>query len=171
MSFTVKTSRPTDAEAISDLLKASYATLMPAAYGKDLLSRALPIMTKANPTLLASGKFFIAESNNGQLVGCGGRSHERPGTGEVVPQLAHIRHFATHPAWAGQGVGRALYEASKRAARQEGVNRFECYASLNAEAFYEAMGFKIVCRSEVLMAPGLMLPHILMEQTISPNGR
>ena len=53
-------------------------------------------MTQANATLISARTYYLAVSDNGLVVGCGGWTRERPGSGEVEPALAHIRHFATH---------------------------------------------------------------------------
>lgn len=52
------------------------------------------------------------------------------------------------------------------AARRAGAGRFECYASLNAEPFYMALGFKSVRRIEIPMGPRLAFPSILMTRSI-----
>src|SRR4051812_50213023 len=82
---------------------------MATAYAPELLARALPLMVRPNPALLASGTYHVAETDGGAVVGCGGWTRERPGTREVQPGLAHIRHFATRAESAGRGVGRAVY--------------------------------------------------------------
>ena len=164
--FTIRSATRQDYEAIGDILNASCATLMAAAYDKQLLAAALPLITKANPTLIAAGTYLIAQTDDKTMVGCGGWSLDRPGTGEVVPGLAHIRHFATAPSWTGRGIGRALYTCCEEAARTSGATQLECYASLNAQPFYAALGFEAIGRSMVRLAPGLMLPHIVMRRSI-----
>jgi GNAT superfamily N-acetyltransferase len=84
---------------------------MKAGYDAFFLSAALPLMTRANPTLLQSGTYYLSETQDGTIIGCGGWTFERPGGGEVVPGLVHIRHFATHPDWIGRGIGTALVRA------------------------------------------------------------
>ena len=154
---------PADEIAVASLLQASYATLMPFSYNSSVLDRALPMMTKANPVLLASGTYYIARNHQDLVVGCGGWTMERPGSGAVKPGLAHIRHFATHPDWLGQGVGKSIYAKCKKEAFAAGVKRFECYSSLNAEAFYAALGFSAVRRMDVAMGPDTSFPSVLME--------
>ena len=58
--------------------------LLVARYDRDLLGRALPFMTSANPILLASGTYDVAEREPGHLVGCGGWTAARPGSGEII---------------------------------------------------------------------------------------
>ena len=123
-------------------------------------------MTRANATLLSAGTYYLAVSDNGLVVGCGGWTRERPGSGEVGPALAHIRQFATHPDWTGRGIGRAIYAKCEREARSDGVQRFECYSSLNAEGFYAALGFHPIQQIALPMEQGLEVPSILMERLI-----
>lgn len=164
--FVVRRALPADNLALSALLEASYPTLMAGAYDEAELAAALPFMTRANPALLSSGTFYLAEAEDRAMVGCGGWTRERPGSGEIVGAIAHVRHFATHPQWIGRGSARAIYAACEEQARAAGVQRFECYSSLNAEGFYVAVGFVRVRRIEVPMTPDLTLPSILMAKSI-----
>ena len=51
-----------DLEALDRLLSASYPHGMQADYQPDVLAKALPLMTKANPVLVSGGTFFIWRS-------------------------------------------------------------------------------------------------------------
>lgn len=157
---------PADAAAVDALLQASYPALMAPAYDAAALAPALSLMTRSNPALLGSGTFYVVESGTGMLIGCGGWTLERPGTGTVEPNLAHIRHFATHPDWTRRGVGRAIYERCEAAARAAGATAFECYSSLNAEAFYRGLGFARVRLIDLELRPDVRLPAVLMQRDI-----
>jgi N-acetylglutamate synthase-like GNAT family acetyltransferase len=139
---------------------------MPKSYDATLLDLALPLMTKANPALLASGTYYAAFSNEGLAIGSGGWTKERPGTRDLQPELAHIRHFATHPEWVGIGVGRSIYAECTKAASAAGIKRFECYSSLNAERFYAALGFRAIRHMDVVMGRRISFPSILMEAAL-----
>jgi predicted N-acetyltransferase YhbS len=80
--------------------------------------------------------------------------------------LGHLRHFGTHPDWAKQGIGRAVYRLCEASARAAGVNELECYSSLNAERFYQALGFESVCTIDVAMTPDLAFPSVRMKRSI-----
>jgi N-acetylglutamate synthase-like GNAT family acetyltransferase len=166
-AFSIRTATPDDADAVTGVLTASYPVLMDEAYDMATLAVALPYMVRANPTLLASGCYYMAETADGMAVGCGGWSHERPGSGEREPGLAHVRHFATHPDWAGRGVGRALFGTCVRAASAQGVHRFEVYASLNAEGFYRALGFETIESLDIPMGDGTVFPSLRMARTVT----
>jgi GNAT superfamily N-acetyltransferase len=163
--FAIRLAVPDDAAAVTALLHASYPILMEPPYTPDVLAAALPSMTRANVGLLASGSYFVAENKTGGLVGSGGWTRQVPGTGVVDGNAAHIRHFVTHPDWIGQGIGRALYKACETQARDAGIIGFDCFASLNAEGFYAALGFERVERIEVAM-PGVNFPGILMRRPL-----
>jgi N-acetylglutamate synthase-like GNAT family acetyltransferase len=151
---------------VSALLGTAYPVLMGPAYDEALLAPALELMSRANPDLLASGQYYVAETPAGLVIGCGGWTLQRPGDGAVEPGLGHIRHFGTHPGWTNRGIGRAIYGLCETAARSMGVARLECYSSLNAEGFYAALGFESVRRVELALGPNVGLPAVLMRRGI-----
>jgi len=155
-----------DSDSITSLLRASYPALMSGAYSASVLAAALPAMTVVQPALLVSGTYYLAETAEGTPIGCGGWSKERPGSGEVLAGLAHMRHFGVHPAWARQGVGRALYTRCRDDAKLVGVTVFECYSSINGESFYAALGFKRDRIINVEMPGGITLPSVRMMANI-----
>lgn len=165
--YTIRVATPDDAVGVEALLQASYPQLMATAYDPALLPPALELMTKANASLLASGTYYVAEAADASIVGCGGWTLQRPGTGEVEKGLGHLRHFGTHPQWIRRSIGRALYAACEGSARRAGVTTFECYSSLNAADFYAALGFELVCRVDLALGPQVSLPGLLMRRRIS----
>ena len=156
----IRVARPEDSGALGALLVVSYSRLLARHYDQDLLRIALPFVTRANPTLLASETYYVAESGDG-IVGCGGWSMERPGTGETAGGEAYIRHVATHPEWLGRGIGRSLLARCFAEARPL-VRTLHCFSTLNAEPFYRACGFETVGPMEVPMGPTLKFPAVLM---------
>ena len=72
--FSIRPATPDDATAATELLHASYPVLMKPAYAPDVLAAALPAMTRAHLDLLASGTYFVAQTETGELVGEEGRS-------------------------------------------------------------------------------------------------
>ncbi len=159
--ITIRIAHPSDEDAVTAVLAASYPVLMAGSYDAETLRRALPRMVRANPALLACGSFHLAEMS-GDVVGVGGWTPERPGTGEVEPGLGHVRHFAVHPASIGCGIGRRLFAACRAQADDKGVSAFECYASLNAEPFYRALGFSAFGRRAIPMGDTITFPAVLM---------
>lgn len=164
MRISVATSK--DEDQINKVLKASFSSLMATKYDEELIASILPKVTRVNPILLKSGSYYIAIDEDRNILGCGGWTHEKPGTNETVHGEAHIRHLSTAPKHIGKGVGKALFEHSKSIAQKEGVNTFICYSTLNAEFFYKSLGFESIKSIDVDMGDGLALPSILMKMKI-----
>jgi len=161
--FTIRVASPSDAAGVSAVLKASYTALMARDYSPEVLAVALPLICEANPDLLASGTYYIAENSSGEIVGCGGWTAQQPGDGGILKGLGHIRHFATHPTWTRQGIGRALIERCKADARAHAITRLECYASFNARTFYAAEDFQACGSINVQLSDACVFPSVRME--------
>lgn len=69
--ITIRVARPEDFDLLSELIAASYATLDDGSYDRATIAAAMPAISRANPKLLASGTYFIAEIG-GEAAGCGG---------------------------------------------------------------------------------------------------
>ncbi len=161
----VRIAGPGDHDAIEALLRASYYALFKSGYDAATLNAALPIITRANPVLLSSGRFYMTEADT-LATGCGGWSIERPGTGEIESSLGHIRHFAVHPDWLRKGIGAAILDRSVNDARRNGVNRLECNSSLVAVDFYASHGFQDAAPILTDLGNGILLPGRLMFRDI-----
>lgn len=143
-NVTVRPATSADEDVVSAILEASYTNLWQGHYAEADLEALLPMVTRAQPQLLASGRYFLALSED-QYAGCGGWSLAVPGpSGKIIPGCGHIRHFAVHPDYLRKGVGRALYDACLSQARDEGLARLEAWSSLQAVPFYERLGFKVI---------------------------
>ncbi|MDJ0910535.1 MAG: GNAT family N-acetyltransferase [Woeseiaceae bacterium] len=165
-TYVVRVSTLDDSAPVSSLLRASYPKLMRSAYDPVLLEKVLPRMTTAQPGLLESDSYYVAESAEGRIIGCGGWTRERPGTTEIEESVGHVRHFGVHPEWTRCGVGKALYARCARDAREAGVAKFECYSSLNGEAFYAALGFRRLGLIDLHMFDDAHFPTVHMTADI-----
>lgn len=159
----IRTATVADADAVSTLLQTSYSKLLATSYNSDILLSALPVMIKANPALLASGTYYVAETEPNVLVGCGGWTPAKPGGGEIVEGEAHIRHFAIHPAWTRHGIGTSILARCINDARILGIRKLHCFSTWNAEPFYRAAGFQTVGPIDVLMGQTIVFPAVLMQ--------
>jgi N-acetylglutamate synthase-like GNAT family acetyltransferase len=163
----IRIARPADSDAVGALLSASYSILLAAGYDSVALGRALPFLTRANPTLLACGTYYIAESKLGSLVGCGGWTIARPGSGEIIEGEAYIRHVATHPEWVGRGIGTSILARCFSEARQLSIRKLHCFSTLNAEPFYRASGFETIGPIDVQLGPSVTFPGVLMSRDLA----
>ncbi len=164
MKVAVRPSTQADRDEASRVLASSYAALLQDWYTPELLAVALPKMTTAQDALLTSGTWYLAELD-GQVAGVGGWTWERPGTGELEPELGHLRHFGTDPTFARRGVARALIERCFQDGAAAGVKRWECYSTLAAERFYAAFSFRSVAAFDVQMGGGVVFPSVRMIRT------
>jgi N-acetylglutamate synthase-like GNAT family acetyltransferase len=164
-NFSVRVADLRDMTAVNSLLAASYSKLLQRKYGPQMLARALPIITKANPVLLASGTYYLTQIG-GVLVGCGGWSKEAPGSGELKGGMAHIRHFATHPDWLRRGIARTLLLRCFREASMAGISSLECHSSSVAVDFYLATGFRVVGPMEMKLTPHISIDGVLMRRSV-----
>ena len=160
----VRPANPADIGAVDALLARSYGPLLRADYPPSTLVLALPRMARAQPHLLASGRYFLAEEE-GRLLGAGGWSPEPPGAGRVVPGLGHVRHVATDARAARRGVGRTVMETVMGHARAAGAVRLSSLSTLTAVPFYAALGFRPL-RPVMLRFGGADFPAVEMEREL-----
>ena len=129
---------------------------------------ALPIIARARPELLASGRYYLAFSGEGRLLGAGGWSAAAPGPSDrpegraAGGRIGHVRHLATDPDALRQGVARAVMRAVFDAARAAGVTGMECLSTRTAVRFYESVGFRAIGPVEVLLRAGIVFPAVRM---------
>lgn len=166
LTIIIRPATPEDASAVEAVSKASYGHHFPAVYDAEVLRSVLPVITKASPTLLHSGHFFVAETAEGEVVGCGGWSEERPGTRETDGETGHLRHFAVAPSAGSAGVGRQIFETCRQQVQDAGLSRLEVWSSLNAARFYARMGFAETGPRTVMIAGTLPFPSIEMHRNI-----
>ena len=164
-SLEIRQATPADKQILSALILASYSTLYRGWYTDDALAAAMPLMSKANPQLLASGTYYVAVLA-GEIAGCGGWTAMPPGGGTAVPGIAHIRHFATHPDRIRQGVARALMERCFADAKATGVSLLKCMSSLPAENFYARLGFRRVGPAQLSLTSDIHLAAVAMEREL-----
>ena len=62
--FALRVAAPEDAARVTALLEACYPLLMSEGYEEAHLAVALPLMTRANPALLSSGTYYLAEASS-----------------------------------------------------------------------------------------------------------
>ena len=164
--FSVRPAEAEDADGVTAALEAAFPVLARDHYDPEVLRRCLPLICRANPTLLRSGAYFVATSAEGLVVGCGGWSREKPGTDMREPGTGHMRHFATRADWAGRGIGRRIYECAELQAQELGIKRLETYAGLNAVGFYRSLGFEEIGRISYPLTPEIEYPGVHMWRAI-----
>ena len=166
MTLTIRPATWSDLAAVDRLLADSYSRLLAADYAPSVLVTALPIIARAQPELVTSGRYFLA-LKAGQVLGAGGWSMGAPGGGAASTGAGHIRHVVTDWRHQRQGIGGALMGAVLADARNAGVAQMECLSTLTAERFYASLGFVAQARVTVPLRPGIDFPAVAMSMVFT----
>jgi amino-acid N-acetyltransferase len=122
LPFTIRSARTADVPAIKSLVA-------PLAEERILIAKETVAYYEGLP------EFRIAESDGGEVLGCGALHI-------IWEDLAEVRTLATSPAARGHGVGHALVEELLEEARAFGVSRVFC---LTFEVgFFQRHGFEVM---------------------------
>ncbi len=163
----VRTAGASDLAEIDALLARSYPVLLKGHYPPSVLVMAIPLISKAQPGLLASGTYFVVLDNRGCIVGAGGWTRVEPGTGRKgAPSTGHIRHVVTDHRLVRQGIGRALMGHIFDHARRAGILRLNCLSTRMAVPFYAACGFKERGPVSIELRPGIAFPAVRMHRSL-----
>ncbi|QOL81578.1 GNAT family N-acetyltransferase [Pseudooceanicola spongiae] len=157
----IRPALPADTEAVSRMLARSYRALLAPDYEPGLLRDALPLIGQARPSLLTCGTYFIAEDGE-RVLAAGGWTDFSPHGAPGRAGEGHIRHVATDPDAARQGLGQRILRRILRSARAAEVKVLHCQSTLTAEPFYEALGFEMRAHIDVRLPTGLLFPAVQM---------
>lgn len=159
----IRPARPSDLTALDALFARSYGRLLAADYPPSVLVTAVPLLARAQPALLASGRYYVAVEAGGALLGAGGWSMAAPGGGAAAAGLGHVRHVVTDATRTRQGIGRAIMTRTLAEAAAAGISRLDCLATRTAVPFYAALGFVALGPVEVPLAAGIVFPAVRMQ--------
>ncbi|MCX7644871.1 MAG: GNAT family N-acetyltransferase [Rhodobacteraceae bacterium] len=161
LDLSLRIATAADIAAVDRLLSRSYPRLLRADYPPSVIVTAVPLIARANPHLVASGRYYLAEAPGRGLVGAGGWSLKDRAQG-----VAEMRHLATDPDVLRQGVAGRIVAAVLAAARGAGAGRIDCLATRTAVPFYRAMGFRALGPVEIPLAPGIAFPAVRMARAL-----
>ena len=129
--------------------------------------------------LVADGTYFVVESADGRLAGCGGWSARRTLYGgdhstalrdaawcDPAMDPARVRAMYTHPDFVRQGVGRLILSLCEDAARAAGFSRTTMMATMAGEPLYAACGYWPVERVQSQAVDGVTVPLVRMEKDL-----
>ncbi len=166
MTVVIRTARKTDLAAVDALLARSYPRLLKRDYPPSVLVTALPLISRAQPALLASGTYYVAQTGQGELVGAGGWTRDGRQAGK-----GHIRHVVTDDRLLRQGIGRALIGHALSVAMQDGIGEMECWSTRTAEPFYASLGFVSEGPMDIALKPGISFPSVRMRMMLPQATR
>ena len=157
-----------DLAAIDALLSRSYPALLKRDYPPSVLVTAIPLISRANPALVASGTYFVADAG-GEILGAGGWTPGPPPGGLRRRRVGHIRHVVTDYRQVRKGIGRQLMAHIVSDAVAAGVNQLECFSTLTAKPFYVACGFRTLGPMKVTLREGIDFPAVHMRRFLKAD--
>lgn len=165
--ITVRTASRADLSENDALLARSYPRLLKADYPPSVLVTAIPRISRAQPSLVMSGTYYVALADD-RIVGAGGWTMARPDGRRAEPGLANVRHVVTDDRMVRRGIGRALMTHVIETARGAGMTSMHCLSTRTAVLFYTAMGFAVIGETTVPLGPGVDFPAIAMQRDLAP---
>ncbi|KIT17498.1 GNAT family N-acetyltransferase [Jannaschia aquimarina] len=153
-----------DVPAVARLLKENFPPLLRGAYDERTLTEALPIITRPQPELIGSGRYWTAWDGD-ELLGAGGWSVGGP-QGQETGSWGHVRHFITSRNHLRRGVASAIMQNAMVQARAAGVAGLHCFSTLTATAFYRTMGFIGEKQFRIAFPEGPRFPAVEMSQPL-----
>ena len=154
MSFVIRKAKPDDRQAIENLIAESVRGLSRDDYDARQIELSIRTVFGVDTELIADETYFVVETEDGTLAGCGGWSRRKTLYGAsrysasrdselLNPErdAAKIRAFFIHPDFARKGVGTLILEACEREARASGFKSAEMMATLPGVKLYAARGY------------------------------
>jgi GNAT superfamily N-acetyltransferase len=166
-----------DIEAITEVMRSSVLDLFRGFYSDRQIASASVHIAHVDPALVADGTYFVHESD-GEIVACGGwsrrgrlytGSRDQADDGRLLDpavEAAHIRAMFVRPDWTRRGLGRAILEAGRDAARAEGFQRLDLMATLAGVPLYRSFAFEERERVILTMPDGVTIEAVAMDRGI-----
>ena len=154
--YDIRPSTAADLPAVDALFRRVYPRLLKEDYAPSIRVLVLPRISRAQPRLLQSGTYFVAEEA-GEIIGAGGWTRDRK-----VAGVGHIRHVVTCDRNLRRGIARTLLGRVFDQAAGQGVDRFVCWSTFTAEPFYASLGFERQKVIEVPLDAGISFPAVEM---------
>jgi putative acetyltransferase len=148
--------RAADLDAIALLQERSIMAFGAPVYGEAKARAWARLGYEFRRDLLGAGGFWVAE-RKARILGVGGWAPDG-----LEPDLAWLRYLFVHPDSARRGIGRRLVEQAECAARAADRVRLHVWASLNAVAFYQALGYRLERPARWPLQAGIELDYRLM---------
>lgn len=160
-AFTIRKAGEADLPALKLMQDRSMRALGAAFYDAATLAAFIDAFGTMDFSVVAEGHYFVATDRAGAVLGCGGWSRQMPGYQRDVkpvpvdPRAATVRGVFTDPAFARQGIGRAIMRQVELDAARHGIMRLDLTATLPGVALYEALGYATVERRSIDLGNGL----------------
>ena len=160
----IRATNRSDIPAVDALLATSYPVLLKPDYPASVMVTALPLISRAQPSLVTSGTYFGLWDDKGDLVGAGGWTRANARGEKVAKTVGNIRHVVTSHLHTRRGFGRALMTHIFENAKAVGIEAMHCDATRTAVPFYQSMGFVALGQIEIPLRAGINFPAVRMRR-------
>ena len=162
MALIVRPMRRSEALQFLKIQRAAVRGSATAAYPAAIIEAWAPVPV----TPEALERFFANTDRETRLIAEWGGA--AVGIGALVVADHELLACYVVPGAARQGVGRAIVAEIERRARQAGLDHLDVTASLNAEAFYAALGYSADGPTDLEIAPGVRMRAVSMRKMLPP---
>lgn len=179
MNFTLRKAVFDDKAKIEKLIAESVRGLSGGDYDTRQIELSIKTVFGVDTELIADETYFVAETEDGELAGCGGWSKRKTLYGASVysqsrdsnlldPKVdaAKIRAFFIHPDFARQGIGTMILERCEAEAKAHGFNSAEMMATLPGVKLYAVRGYAGDEKVEVQIGENLDIICIKMKKIL-----
>lgn len=175
--FTCRQAVDDDSAALRIVIEEAIIVLQRPYLNEDQLHASREIMG-LDVQLISDGTYFVAETPDGQIAGCGGWSRRAALYGaDHTPSRdlrmldpsrdpARIRAIYTHPAFARRGVGRMILKHCERSAAAAGFREGELLATLAGHELFRRCGYRVVEPVSELRG-GVSVPLLRMRKPLT----
>jgi GNAT superfamily N-acetyltransferase len=153
----VRRARDTDREAIWRVHTASIRGLCAGWYGETEIGVWVGRLTPDVYRGAILNRVMLVAEQDGEMIGFGQLDLDR----------AEVEAVYVVPGTVRQGVGSRLLRSLEEVARSRGLGRLHLCASLNAEAFYAARGYRPVQREFHRLTGAVALDCVRMEKALA----
>eukprot|EP01120_Amphizonella_sp_Union-15-10_P010042 TRINITY_DN3960_c0_g1_i1.p1 TRINITY_DN3960_c0_g1~~TRINITY_DN3960_c0_g1_i1.p1 ORF type:complete len:181 (+),score=26.50 TRINITY_DN3960_c0_g1_i1:49-591(+) len=180
MSYRIRKATILDQPKLEPLIVASVKGLMKDVYTTHQIELSSKSVFGLDTDLISDGTYFVAETSDGEIVGCGGWSKRKTLYGasryqatrdasELDPKQApaKIRAFYISPSWARRGIGSAILRLCEEEARTFGFGAAEMMATLSGVQFYTHHGYAGDERFHIPVGEGEEIVCVKMSKNLS----
>lgn len=175
---TIRPAMIEDASVLRKLIEASVVGLGSVEYSAAEIEGALGHALGLDTQLIEDRTYFVAQSADGAMVGCGGWSWRQKlcGSdgldaatscgGNETGGSAKIRAIFVHPAWARRGLGTLILQHVEAEAAAAGFRHLEMGSTLTGVALYRLRGYHETERMGIALPNGETLAVVRMVKEV-----
>ncbi|MCP5504210.1 MAG: GNAT family N-acetyltransferase [Chlamydiales bacterium] len=181
MNFKIRIAELNELDSIENLMKRSMNALGMGHYSKEQVASCCQFVCVPDQQLIKDKTFFVVESADGTLIGCGGWSfrkklyagpdnnHQLDNRLDPLSDSARIRAMFVDPDYSGKGIGSLILDHSEKAAKDYGFTKGSLGSTVSGLSFYKAKGWKETSEEKAVLPDGVSIRVVQMEKNLHTN--